>query len=141
MATPPRLVKLECPMCQDTHWEIDHDSRGAHLIGQKELEYPERLYACPGCKHHGAGWSVRDKSPALFLLQPHPVYPMRRSEFEYWTGILKAHFPDHPLVSKIGGEFRPNTQVMLTRFRNLMLNRRYYYGRLRYHIGKRLGWH
>ncbi len=144
MATPPRLVKLECPGCHETHWEIDHDYRGADLLGGTELDYPDRPYSCSGCKRHGSGWSVREKSPPAFLLQPHPMYPMRWAEFDHWTGVLKEHFPDHPLVPDIGNEFRPNTQVMLTRFRNVMLNRhslRYYYGRLRYNIGKRLGWH
>ena len=141
MATPARLVRLECPGCQDTHWEIDHDYRGSDLIGEEELEYPERLYSCPSCKRHGRGWAVRDKSPPVFLLQPHRMYPMTRSEFDYWASILRTHFPDHPLIPEIGTEFRPNTQVKWTPLRDFISNLRYYYGRLRYHLGKRLGWH
>ncbi len=141
MATPPRLVKLKCPSCRETHWVIDHDFYAAYLVGEKELDYPDRHYSCPACECHDLGWSVCEKSPPEFLLQPDAIYPMRRPEFDYWAGILKEHFPNHPLVSKIGVEFRPNHHMILTRFRNLMLNRRYYYGRLRYHVGKKLGWH
>ena len=71
MATAPRLVRLECPKCLELHWEIDHDFRGSHLVGEKELDYPERDYACPSCGHRDLGWSVREKSPPEFLLQPH----------------------------------------------------------------------
>jgi hypothetical protein len=110
-------------------------------VGEVELDYPERLYSCPSCKRHGRGWAVRDKSPSAFLLQPHQMYPMKRSDFDHWAGILKAHFPDHPLTPEIGAAFRPNTQVKRTHFRILTWNRRYYYGRLRYHVGKWLGWH
>ena len=127
MATPPRVVRLECPACRDSHWEIDSDYNGADLIGEEELGYPERRYSCPSCKRQGPGWAVRNKSPVAFLLQPSDAYPMRRSEFEYWAGILRAHCPDHPFVPEIGREFRPNTHVMRTHIRNF--------------VGKALGWH
>jgi hypothetical protein len=135
------LVKLECPACHQSHWEIDHDSRGTGLGGVEELGYPDRLYSCRGCGWQNSGWTVREISPSAFLLQPSPSHPMRRRDFDYWAGILKQHFPDDPLVSKIGAEFRPNVDGVRARLRIVMLNRRYYLGRIRYYIEKRLGWH
>jgi len=41
------MVKLRCPICHASHWEIDSDYRGADLGGGVELPYPERDYFCP----------------------------------------------------------------------------------------------
>jgi hypothetical protein len=107
--TPARLVKLQCPQCQQPHWEIDHDFRGSPLAGQEELGYSERVYACPACEANTAGWEVKEASPPEFLLQPHDMYPMTQSEFDYWVEILETHFPDHPRLAELGRKFYPCT--------------------------------
>jgi len=107
MATPPRLVELECPKCRHQHWEIDCDFRGAHLVGQRELSYQERTYGCPACNEATAGYRILQRSPPEFFLQPHDLYPMTRAEFDHWVGILETHFPDHPTLSRLGTTFRP----------------------------------
>ena len=133
MATPARLVRMACPACRETHWEIDNDYRGSDLFGAgRELGYPERHYLCPSCGRDDIGWEILEKSPAEFFLQPHSMYPMRQREFDHWCAVLRQQLPDHPLIAEIGREFRPNTHILRTRFQNLMLNRRYYLGRLRY---------
>ena len=68
MATPPRLVELECPKCRHQHWEIDCDFRGAHLVGQRELSYQERTYGCPACNEATAGYRILQRSPPEFFL-------------------------------------------------------------------------
>lgn len=68
MATPPRLVKLRCPRCGASHWVVDHDNRGAILLGQRELSYDEREYGCPHCGAAGSGFRVRMKTPVLLTL-------------------------------------------------------------------------
>jgi hypothetical protein len=72
---------------------------------------------------------------------------MSRREFDHWAAILRANFPDHPAVLRIGKDFRPNTQVVSTHFRNFM-SHWWYHSRLRYHLSqfryrlfKRLGWY
>jgi transposase-like protein len=68
MATPARLVKLSCPHCAATHWVIDNDYRGADLLGQRELDYDERTYACPHCGQQGPGFRVQMKTPVSLTL-------------------------------------------------------------------------
>jgi hypothetical protein len=82
------------------------------------LDYAKRHYHCPSCEYSDAGYAVLQKSPPAFLLQPHSLYPMRQAVFDYWAGILTEHFPAHPLVARLGREFRPNTRVVLTVWRN-----------------------
>jgi hypothetical protein len=43
------------------------------------------------------------------------MYPMPRKAFDYWAEVLRAHFPDHPLVPELGNELRPNTRVFRTK--------------------------
>jgi len=114
--TPARLVQLKCPECATTHWTIDNDHRG---IGGIDIDYSERNYQCPNCGYSKAGYNVLQKSPPEFFLQPHPMYPMRQKEFDYWADILKSHVPDHPIIKDLGKGFSPNTQVFLTILRNL----------------------
>ena len=109
--TPRRLVELECPECHEKHWEIDSDYRGSLLIHQREQRYGEREYKCPTCQYSGSGYQPLAKSPPEFLIQPHPMYPMIQADFDYWVCILRMHFPDHPLLEKLGREFRPNTDM------------------------------
>jgi hypothetical protein len=71
------------------------------------LAYDAREYACTSCRHQGPGWTVLQQSPPAFLLQPHNLYPMTQSEFDYWVDILKTHFPSHPVLSGVGTKFRP----------------------------------
>jgi ribosomal protein S27AE len=68
LATPPRLVKLKCPRCGASHWVVDHDYRGAVLLGQRELRYVERDYQCPHCGEAGNGFRVRMKTPVILTL-------------------------------------------------------------------------
>jgi hypothetical protein len=137
--TPSRLIEFACPSCMTTHWEIDSDYRGAALVGEKELSYPEREYSCRACKGRHTGWRILQKSPPAFFLQPDPMYPMRRHEFDYWAMVLREHFPDHPLVARLGKGFVPNHRVLRTHLSNLMLNRRYYFGRIRRRVRQWLG--
>ena len=105
--TPPRLTELRCPCCAGTHWVIDSDFRG--MDAELEEPYERRAYACPRCSHRGASYQVVQQSPPAFLLQPHPLYPMSESEFAYWVGILREHFPDHPSLRRLGSDFVPYT--------------------------------
>jgi hypothetical protein len=41
--TPPRMVELQCPVCQGQHWVIDSDFRGTS--GQ-DIPREEREYVC-----------------------------------------------------------------------------------------------
>src|SRR5712692_4952086 len=108
--TPPRLIEFACPSCRATHWEIDSDYRGADLVGQRELSYPEREYSCPVCKRDQTGWRLIRASPPEFLRQPHPMYPMSGRAFNQWARILREQFPDHPCVTRLGSEFVPNNR-------------------------------
>ena len=94
MSTPPRLVELKCPRCSRTHWETDCDFRGAILVGERELAYPDRTYRCPHCDFAQAGYSVQRKSPDSFLLQPQGGDPMEAAEFREWLRIYRKSFPD-----------------------------------------------
>ena len=96
MATPGRLVELRCPRCGGVHWEIDNDHRGMAFLRKRELLYPEREYRCPRCQISGTGYEVVRKGPSEFFLQPHPVYPMTQSDFDYWLTVLKENMPEHP---------------------------------------------
>jgi len=100
MATPPRLVKLECPRCHTDHWEIDHDYRGDG--SDQELSYEDRAYRCPICGTTGRGYAVTEKSPPEFFLQPRPLYPMSIREFDRWVAVLRQNFPDHPHLRDLG---------------------------------------
>jgi TIR domain-containing protein len=113
--TPPILVQLKCPKCATTHWTIDSDYRGTDGVF---VDYSERVYQCPTCAYSEVGYTVLQKSPPHFLLQLHPMYPMRQEEFDYWAEILKSEFPDHPMTTQLGKEFRPNSQIFLTELRN-----------------------
>ena len=42
-------------------------------------------------------------------MQPHPLYPMTQDGFDYWVGVLKTHFSDHPLLSELGKTFYAGT--------------------------------
>jgi hypothetical protein len=68
MATPVRLVKLKCPHCSGGHWVMDNDFRGASLMGQRELDYDERIYKCPRCRETGPGFLVQKKTPVWLTL-------------------------------------------------------------------------
>lgn len=80
-------------------------------MGQPERGYEKREYECPTCRYSGPGFQTLAKSPPEFLLQPHPMYPMTQADFDCWVSILRMHFPEHPLLTKLGKEFRPNTDM------------------------------
>ncbi len=103
MATPPRLVELQCP-CGASHWEIDHDVRMGFLAA-----YEDRTYRCPSCRFRGPGFGVLQKSPPAFLLQSR-TQDMTDAEFNKWLEILRKHFPfgilyhcfhDHPQLEEL----------------------------------------
>jgi hypothetical protein len=102
--TPPRLTEVQCPVCQQASWVIDSDDRG---MDDAELPYCDRQYVCGGCHHDGPGWTVGQQSPPEFLLQPHDLYPMTQAAFDHWVGILRLHFPSHPVLTALGTTFRP----------------------------------
>ena len=106
--TPPRLTELRCPQCKSGHWILDSDYRG---MGGVFVAYEERDYPCPACGYSGHSFSVLQQSPPEFLLQPHPIYPMSRRDFDHWMQVLKENFPDHPH----GSELRPNTGTWFAR--------------------------
>jgi hypothetical protein len=68
MATPARIVRLQCPACRRGQWDIDNDFRGSSLGGLPELGYEERRYQCSQCGYVGAGFSVRLKLPTTIDL-------------------------------------------------------------------------
>ena len=107
MSTPGRLVELRCPECQESHWEIDCDYRGAALFGGIELSYPERSYFCPRCQTTRLGYAVLQKSPPEFFLQPHHMYPMTEADFDHWVRVLRENFPTHKMLSKINQTWYP----------------------------------
>jgi len=107
VATPARLVQLECPRCAASHWVIDSDYRGAELLGRPELSYRQRTYTCSSCHQTGEGHRVLSQSPPEFFLQPHRLYPMTADDFDYWVGVLQEHFPDHPMLAQLNREWRP----------------------------------
>ena len=100
------MIELRCPSCRTIHWEIDHDYRG--LLGEKGLSYCKRMYFCPHCQKTLSGYAVLQKSPPEFFLQPHSLYPMNRTDFDYWVAVLRQHFPDHPNLSNFDKTWRPN---------------------------------
>ena len=113
--TPSRLVELKCPNCSALHWTIDSDYRGTDGV---YIDYRERKYGCSTCGYSETGYTVLRQSPPEFFLQPHPMYPMKQKDFDYWVNILNTHFPDHPLLNGLGKEFRPNSQVLRTKLNN-----------------------
>jgi hypothetical protein len=74
MATPVRLVKLKCPHCFASHWVTDNDFRGSSLMGERELDYDERTYACPRCAKSGPGFHVLRKTPVALTLNAHWLF-------------------------------------------------------------------
>lgn len=105
--TPPRLVELCCPQCQRAHWVIDCDFRAAYMAGGVDVDYGERRYLCKHCKYIGLGYTVLQKSPPEFFLQPHEMYPMKRAEFDHWVAILRQNFPDHHRLQDLGSKWYP----------------------------------
>ena len=104
--TPPRLIEIDCPRCHHASWTIDSDYRGINGVMEP---YVERIYSCKLCSTKGAGWTVLRQAPPEFLLQPHDLYPMSRSDFNYWVSILRVNFPDHPRLTALGATFYPRT--------------------------------
>ena len=104
-----RLVELRCPSCGGGHWELDNDYRGADLFGGRELSYLERTYTCPVCGATGTNYSVLQKAPSEFLLQPDRLYPMSVADFEHWVSILRANFPNIHFLGELGKSFFPCT--------------------------------
>ena len=102
MATPPRMVELECPNCKHCHWEIDHDYRGSALVGERELSYDERTYDCPACNGATTGYRVLRRSPPEFFLQPHPMYPMTTQDFANWLSLFRTAFPSDERLKSVG---------------------------------------
>ena len=94
MATPPGLVQLRCPTCHADHWEIDHDYRSWN----DPTTYFEREYTCPVCGTQRRGFRTREMSPENLFLQP----TMMPQEFEKWVALVREHFPDHPLLARLG---------------------------------------
>ena len=80
-------------------WVIDSDFRG---IDGVMLPYDQRRYACPHCRHDGSGCDTGATVAAEFLLQPHDLYPMTLTAFDYWVKMLRAQFPDHPHLARLG---------------------------------------
>jgi hypothetical protein len=95
--TPGRLNELRC-LCGRVRWVIDSDWRSDQ---GPMIPYAERTYRCTACGHNGPGWTLMQQSPPAFLLQPHPMYPMRQQEFGYWLEILRTHFPTSPLLGRL----------------------------------------
>ena len=108
MSTPVRLVELQCPGCSAKHWEMDCDFHGTDGA---VVPYRTRHYRCPLCGVEGEGFRVQRKSPPEFFLQPHQMYPMSQTDFDFWVEIVKTHFPDHPLLAKLATEWYPQQQV------------------------------
>jgi hypothetical protein len=106
MATPLRLVSLKCPRCGADHWELDSDFRGEE-DPDEEQPYGERTYRCPACRTNGSGYTVGQKSPPEFFLQPHRMYPMSIEEFNHWVAVFREHFPDHPMLKRLGTGWLP----------------------------------
>ena len=102
MATPPRMVEVECPNCKHSHWEIDCDYRGSELAGERELSYDDRTYDCPACSGATTGYRVLRKSPPDFFLQPHPMYPMATQDFANWLSVFRTVFPSDERLNSVG---------------------------------------
>jgi hypothetical protein len=108
--TPPILAELKCPRCSEVHWVIDHEFRGPAVLGGTELGWEEREYVCPRCRYEGTGYTRGRRSPPEFFLQPHPMFPMTRVDFEYWVSVLRQHFPDDPSLGHLGTTWYPGTE-------------------------------
>jgi hypothetical protein len=104
MATPPQLIELCCPSCQQMSWVIVSAFDGIH---DGMIPYDVRNYDCSQCLYNGLGWKVSQYAPPLFLQQPDASDPMTQEAFDYWVDILKTHFPDLPILQKLGKKFRP----------------------------------
>lgn len=78
------------------------------MMGGVELPYPEREYSCPHCKKTGSGYVVLQKSPPEFFLQPHQMYPMNETDFDYWVRVLRQNFPDNPMLLKLYKSWQPS---------------------------------
>ncbi len=117
MPTPPRLVELQCPGCQRSHWEIDHDCRAAKLVGDRELSYGERTYRCPLCDAPRTGYQVLQQSPPAFFLQPHDLYPMSVAEFGRWLAVFRMQFPKAETLKAVGISWYPGRRRCLHEWR------------------------
>src|SRR5688572_7279529 len=104
MATPPRMVSLECPQCYHHHWVIDHDFRGPLA---PKLSHEERTYECPACREASTGYRVLERSPSEFFLQPHSMYPMTTREFARWLAVFRAQFPGDARLRSVGVTWYP----------------------------------
>lgn len=102
MATPVRMVELECPNCHGIHWVMDNDFRGSSLMGRPEISYPGRTYQCPACQTASVGYRVLRGSPPGFFLQPHGLYPMTTTDFARWLAIFRTHFPSNDRLKSVG---------------------------------------
>jgi len=96
------MVELKCPRCRHRHWQIDNDFRGSALVGQRELSYKERTYACPACGEASTGYRVLQRSPPEFFLQPHPMYRMTTRKFARWLAVFRAQFPSDERLRSVG---------------------------------------
>jgi hypothetical protein len=105
--TPPRLVELQCPACGKSTWDMDSDYTGEAMLGQDEVPRFGRTYTCRACGVTATGFRMLQGSPPAFFLQPHPMYPMDEKDFDHWVGLLREHFPDHPMLSKVGIDWYP----------------------------------
>ena len=86
---PPRIVELQCPVCEGQHWIIDSDFRGTsgHDVPNKEREY-----VCSKCAHRGIGHRVLQKSPPEFFRMrtaKHPVDAVRRASLQISGSVLR----------------------------------------------------
>jgi len=80
------------------------------MAGGVELSYRQRTYTCSNCHQETAGHRVIRKGPPEFFLQPHPLYPMTKEDFDYWLDIFRTYFPDDPLLAKAYKEWRPGAK-------------------------------
>ena len=101
--TLPTLRELECPSCHATTWVIESDYPGDD---GRQTRSEDRERECQSCRRKGTGWELRQVAWA-FLSQPSEFDPMSQKDFDYWVGILRANFPDHPALARLGDTFYP----------------------------------
>ena len=71
MATPARLIRLRCPHCRKSHWNVDNDFRGMDGVPTR---HENESYRCPRCEQLGVGFVVRWKAwPGLLLSRVGPL--------------------------------------------------------------------
>jgi hypothetical protein len=103
-----RLAQLECPNCHRTRWMTGPDKTTEAIGGPLWPDAGLEQY-CPACGRSAPAWVVREQAPKSFLVQPNILHPMTRQDFDYWVGVLRAHFPDHPRLRQEGRVFEPAT--------------------------------